>query len=78
MNYQLKRWKRQDWRKGTRFYSCQIQQDIFGDWIVLKQWGRIGAPRGQHQEVPCERYEQGVKIFNSVAARRTKRGYVEW
>ncbi|NJM98551.1 MAG: WGR domain-containing protein [Phormidesmis sp. RL_2_1] len=75
MEYQLDKWKRQDWRKDTRNYSCEIKQNLFGQWVVLRRWGRVSAMQGQSGEVVCERYEQGLEIFEAVEKRRAKRGY---
>lgn len=78
MEYQLEKWKRQDWRKGPRHYCCEIKQDLFGWWIVLRRWGRITAFQGQTREAVCNRYEEGMKIFEAVEKRRSKRGYSRW
>ena len=78
MEYQLEKWKRQDWRKQTRHYSCEVRQNLFGQWVVLRRWGRVSASRGQSIEVVCDRYEQGLEIFEAVEKRRAKRGYSAW
>ncbi len=78
MEYQLDKWKRQDWRKNTRHYSCEIRQNLFGQWVVLRRWGRVSAMQGQCVEVVCGRYEQCTEIFDAVAKRREKRGYSIW
>lgn len=78
MEYQLDKWKRQDWRKNTRHYSCEVRQNLFGQWVVLRRWGRVSAMRGQCIEVVCDRYEQGMEIFDAVQKRRAKRGYQAW
>ncbi len=85
MEYQLEKWKRQDWHKGSRHYSCEVRQNLFGQWVVLRRWGRVSAMRGKCIEVVCDgeafqgnRYEQGLEIFETVGKRRTKRGYIAW
>ena len=75
MNYQLELWKRQDWRKGSRHYACELRQNLFGQWVVLRRWGRVTALQGQSIESPCESYEEGLKILGAVERRRAKRGY---
>ena len=37
--YQLELWQRSIWQKDTRFYTVELCQDLFGNWIVLKTWG---------------------------------------
>ena len=78
MEYQLDKWKRQDWRKQTRHYSCEVRQNLFGQWVVLQRWGRMSAMQGQSIEVVCDRYEEGLEIFEAVEKRRAKRGYTAW
>ena len=78
MEYQLDKWKRQDWRKNSRCYSCEIRQNLFGQWVVLRRWGRVSAKQGQSMEHLCDRYEEGVAIFEAVKRRRVQRGYRTW
>jgi len=78
MEYQLDKWKRQDWRKGTRHYCCEVRQNLFGQWVVLRRWGRVSAKQGQSLEHVCDRYEEGIEILQTVANRRTERGYMPW
>jgi predicted DNA-binding WGR domain protein len=78
MEYQLDKWKRQDWRKNTRHYSCEVRQNLFGQWVVLRRWGRISALQGQSIEEVCDHYEQCAEMFDAVAKRREKRGYSIW
>ncbi|MEO0808131.1 MAG: WGR domain-containing protein [Cyanobacteria bacterium J06643_4] len=78
MKYQLDKWKRQDWLKNTRHYSCEVRQNLFGQWVVLRRWGRVSALQGQSLETLCDRYEQALNIFDGVVKRRAKRGYTCW
>ena len=72
MDYQLERWRRQDWRKDTRYYSCQ---NLFGQWVVVRRWGRRSALKGQSLEHPCSSYEEGLNLLSQVEKRRSQRGY---
>jgi predicted DNA-binding WGR domain protein len=31
-------------KKKYRFYSLQITPTLFGEWSLLREWGRIGSP----------------------------------
>lgn len=75
IRYQLDRWQRRDWRKASRHYSCELRQNLFGQWVVLRRWGRVTAIKGQSIEHTCASYEEGAEILNSVAKRRVQRGY---
>ena len=75
MNYQVENWQRQDWRKQTRYYSCQLCQNLFGEWVIVRRWGRISALKGQSMEHPCRSYEEGLDLLSQVGKRRSQRGY---
>ena len=76
VNYQVEIWQRQDWQKGTRHYSAELRQNLFGQWVVLRRWGRVTALQGQSLEHTCESYEQGLEILSVIEKRRSQRGYV--
>jgi predicted DNA-binding WGR domain protein len=31
-------------RNMARFYSMSVQPGLFGEWALLREWGRIGSP----------------------------------
>ena len=76
MNYQVESWQRQDWRKGSRHYSCELRQNLFGQWVVLRRWGRVSATKGQSIEHSCETYAEGLQMLSAIEKRRAQRGYV--
>jgi predicted DNA-binding WGR domain protein len=78
VEYQVDRWQRKDWRKGTRHYSCEVRQNLFGQWLVLRRWGRVSAMQGQSREQLCDRYDEGLAILEAVEKRRSHRGYSAW
>ena len=75
MNYQVEDWHRQDWLKGTRYYSSELRQNLFGQWVVLRRWGRVRAKRGQSLEHVCQSYQEGRALLSVIAKRRAQRGY---
>lgn len=75
-NYQVEDWRRRDWRKGSRHYCCELRQNLFGQWVVLRRWGRVTALQGQSLEHPCSSYEEGLELLAKVEKRRSQRGYV--
>ena len=50
MKYRLDKWKRRDWHKGTRHSYCEVRQNLFGQWVVLRRWGKMSAMQGQSLE----------------------------
>ena len=74
MNYQVESWQRQDWRKQTR-YSCQLCQNLFNEWVIVRRWGRVIALKGQSREHSCHSYEEGLNLLRQIGKRRSQRGY---
>lgn len=37
----------------ARFYALSVERDLFGDWVLLRRWGRIG----QGGRLRAERFE---------------------
>lgn len=75
INYQVEIWRRQDWLKGRQYYSCELRQNLFGQWVVLRRWGQVSAAKGQSLEHACESYDEGLQILSAVSKRRVQRGY---
>ncbi|MGB3768788.1 MAG: hypothetical protein WA947_19705 [Phormidesmis sp.] len=50
MNDQVESWRPQDWCKDTRHYSIELKQNLFGQWVVMRCWGRKTALQGQSLE----------------------------
>lgn len=62
-------------RNMRRFYRLDIECDLFGGFLLMKQWGRIGA-RGR---IMAERFESeapALATLQKQADRKRRRGYV--
>ena len=58
------------------FYRLDMQPDLFGGVLLMKEWGRIGA-RGR---IMAERYDSEALAADALqrqAARKRRRGYAE-
>ena len=78
ISYALNQWLCSTWRKGTRYYSIELRQDIFANWIIKRNWGRDqtrGA--GQSLTTVCQNYEEALKLFQQQNRHRHKRGYIQ-
>jgi predicted DNA-binding WGR domain protein len=38
-------------KRMHRFYRTDVQPDLFGQWCLMREWGRIGST-GQTRNVP--------------------------
>lgn len=61
-------------RNMRRFYRLDVTPDLFGGFLLLREWGRIGA-RGR---VVAERHDsasRAAEAFSRHVRRKTRRGY---
>lgn len=57
-----------------RFYSLYIQQDLFGNYCLIRAWGRIGISR-QQKIIAFTTLEAAEKEMQKQQRIRTKKGY---
>lgn len=61
-------------RNEYRFYSLHVSPGVFGDWALVKEWGRIGSPG----TVRCEWFsteDEAVAAAWALKAKKEKGGY---
>jgi predicted DNA-binding WGR domain protein len=59
-----------------RFYRFNIERDLFGGFLLLKQWGRIGTAG----RTVAEHYDSELPALTAMktkAAQKKSRGYAE-
>jgi predicted DNA-binding WGR domain protein len=69
--------RRRDPAKNMRrFYRLDVQPDLFGGVLLMKEWGRIGA----HGRMVAERYESealAALALQQHVERKRRKGYAE-
>ena len=58
----------------SRYYRLSIERTLFGEWSMVREWGRVGC-RGQSREQWCATREEALVLLASHHARRLQRGY---
>lgn len=58
-----------------RFYCVHITPTLFGSWVLIRQWGRIGSPHGFKKEVWFESKEEAVIVRKKILQKKMRRGY---
>jgi len=61
-------------RNMRRFYRLDIQPDLFGGFLLMKQWGRIGV----NGQIKAERFDDEAPALAAMhlqAAKKQRRGY---
>ena len=66
---------RRHWEKATRYYRVDLNQDLWGQWVLTKRWGRAGTALGQTRRVACRGYADGLNLLAQIERRRFQRGY---
>ena len=57
-----------------RFYVVRLSPTLFGDWTLLREWGRSGSP-GTVSLTSFALYDEAAKAEQRIIARRRRRGY---
>ena len=61
-------------RNMARFYSMDVERDLFGRVVLVRRWGRIGtAGRTRLDEHPDE--GRALAALLAIEARKKRRGY---
>jgi predicted DNA-binding WGR domain protein len=61
-------------RRMARFYAMDVQRDLFGCVVLVKEWGRIGA-HGRRAGEPHPTEALAVAALQRQAERKRRRGY---
>lgn len=61
-------------RNMRRFYRLDVQPDLFGNWSLWREWGRIGAG-GQVRQDPFPSAEAAEAALNVFRQGKERRGY---
>lgn len=65
----------QRWEKGTRYYQIDVCLDLWGEWTLIQQWGRLNTRLGQIRRVPCPSYAAALARVARIEQRRRQHGY---
>ncbi len=61
-------------RHISRFYLLAVQPDLFDEWCLVREWGRIGRP-GQTRMDTYPTQAQAEAAFTHHRKRKERRGY---
>lgn len=70
-------WRHSRWEKDTRYYELRLQQDLWGDWVLLRVWGRKDTALGQIRHELCASFVEGQARFDAACTVRENRRYRE-
>ncbi len=67
--------KRDPENNMQRFYAMHVSQTIFGDWALIREWGRIGSP-GTVRENWFDTEEEAIIAELKLSHSKKRRGYI--
>jgi len=62
--------------RQRRFYILCASQTLFGEWCLIREWGRIGAKGGQVRVDVAGSFDQALTALDTLKRQKLKRGYV--
>lgn len=63
-------------KRMHRFYRLDVQCDLFGQWCLMREWGRIGST-GQTRSRPFSTEPQAHAALQRQRRVKERRGYGE-
>lgn len=63
------------WTSTSRYYRAVVQQNLFGQWELVRSWGGLGTRLGGMLIYPATNREDALARLAEEAQRRRKRGY---
>ncbi|MGR8932781.1 MAG: WGR domain-containing protein [Gammaproteobacteria bacterium] len=57
-----------------RFYQMYVAPGIFGDWSLVREWGRVGSP-GKVRKEWFDSEQEALIAGQNLAAAKQKKGY---
>jgi predicted DNA-binding WGR domain protein len=58
-----------------RFYHLRIEQTLFGEWALIREWGRIGSRKGQSLEEWFDDAVPAEAALQKLEAAKRRKGY---
>jgi predicted DNA-binding WGR domain protein len=63
-------------RNMSRYYTVDVEVDLFGYTLLVRRWGRIGrAGEGQQRVDEHTSDEAAAQALEALARAKTRRGY---
>lgn len=63
------------WETATRYYVGRVQENLFGQWELMRVWGGRGNRLGGMLVVPASSQAHALQLLSAEDKRRGQRGY---
>jgi predicted DNA-binding WGR domain protein len=61
-------------KRMHRYYRMDVQPDLFGQWCLMREWGRIGS-NGQTRSIPFPTPQEAKAALYQQRRAKERRGY---
>ena len=61
-------------RNKHRFYAMSVQRTLFGEWVLVREWGRIGVS-GRLRSDLYPSAGKALDALREIARSKQQRGY---
>lgn len=61
--------------RQMRFYVMNVTQTLFGEWCLIREWGRIGSAGGQRMVDYTGTKEEAETALGKLSVQKCRRGY---
>lgn len=67
--------KRDPARNMQRYYRVSVSPTLFGEFALVREWGRIGQRGGSRMEQWFANEAEAIRSGNIIMATKRRRGY---
>ena len=64
------------WKSNSRYYIVRLQENLFGEWTLIKNWGGLSNKLGGAQMHTFTSMDGALVELDRIAKIRVKRGTV--
>jgi predicted DNA-binding WGR domain protein len=65
-------------RNMHRFYRATVAPTLFGEWALIREWGRIGSPKGRRLYIWFPDETSALSAYQKILMQKARRGYLLW
>lgn len=75
-HYHFTHWRSLHFQRKERYYFVKLEQDLFGSWIVILNWGKSTSHQGRIVNKQFNSLKEAEEFYEKTISRRINRGYI--
>ena len=77
LKYEFLTWQQRRFERGTRYYELHLQQNLWGEWELLRIFGRSNAKQGRVICEPIDNLNQAVGRLEALTTYRIQQRHYQ-